>query len=134
MFNKKPKSVTRFIGYKNWFENNTVKTAAFNKPRDKEAGEISVFNIDAELEKNDEEAIYKLGDKTACRKPPYTLARADLKTIDIEQIKNDNTNEFLKVHCRPFNKHCNIRPIPNDASALNIAQKLVRISKLKIRN
>ena len=137
MFNKKPKNVTRFIGNRRYFNNNLISTAVFDPPNkiNRKTAEISVFNIDKELNINDENAIYNLGDKKGYKKEPHTLARADLKTMDIEQVKNDSTNEFLKLHYSKLQKHCNIKPFPSkDALALNIAQKLVMISTLKVRN
>ena len=70
--------------------------------------------------------------KKVYKRPPHTIARADLKVMEVEQIQINNGN--LKVIKSLFQgKHCNIKPFPNDASALNVAGQLVKISELHIK-
>ena len=127
-------NVTRFIGSKRWYDRttNTVHTGAFFNDKNKESGEISVFDIDKELQSYREDKIFEIGDKKVYRKPPHTAARADMKVADINMIRTNKGN--LQV-IKDFwgSKHCNIRPFPSDASALNIAMQLAKISNLKIR-
>lgn len=128
-------TVTRFIGSKNWYStsNNVVLAAAFYTDSNKREGEISVFNIDKELEAHQEKKIFELGDKKVFKRKPHTLARADMRKVDIIKIKTNN--EFLRVDENFMSKHCNIRPFPsNDALALNVAGQLARISQLIIRS
>lgn len=127
-------NVTRFIGSKSWYSksNNVVLAAAFYTNSNRREGEVSVFDIDKELEANQEEKIFELGDKKVYKKKPYTLARADIKVANIIKIKTNN--EFLRVDKGFMTKHCNIRPFPsNDALALNVAGQLARISQLVVR-
>jgi|GEM_PF-2421274 len=134
-FFKKPKNVTRFIGDSYLYDNRTgvIKTNVFAKKKDRESGEISVFDIDNELMRGNDEKIFKLGDKRYCKRPPHTLARADLKVEDIEKIESCSTKLFLEK--KTLDKHCNIKPFPLDKiQALNVAGQLVAISKLIIRD
>ena len=127
-------TVTRFIGSKSWYSksNNVVLAAAFYTDSNKREGEVSVFDIDKELEAKQEEKIFELGDKRVYKKKPHTLARADIRVDDIKKIKTNN--EFLRVDKDFMSKHCNIRPFPcNDALALNVAGQLARISQLVVR-
>lgn len=136
MFKKrKPYVVTRFIGSYKLFNKKKmlITTAVFDTDGNRANGEISVFNIDEELRTSLEENIYKFGDKTVCKKAPHTLARVDLNVSDIEKITHKTTKQNLRLCYNPFQKHCNIRPFPKDASALNIAGQLVKISRLKVR-
>lgn len=135
MFDLKPFVVTRFIGSSKLFDKNkmTITTSVFDKGSNRLNGEISVYNIDDELKAGLEEEIYKLGDRTVYKKAPNTLARADLNVSDVEKITHSSTKQHLRLHHHPFTKHCNIKPFPNDASALNIAGQLVKISRLKVR-
>ena len=127
-------TVTRFIGSKSWYSksDNVVLAAAFYTDSNKREGEVSVFDIDNELEAKQEEKIFELGDKRVYKKKPHTLARADIRVDDIKKIKTNN--EFLRVDKDFMSKHCNIRPFPcNDALALNVAGQLARISQLVVR-
>ena len=127
-------NVTRFIGSKSWYSksDNVVLAAAFYTDSNKREGEVSVFDIDNELEAKQEEKIFELGDKRVYKKKPHTLARADIRVDDIKKIKTNN--EFLRVDKDFMSKHCNIRPFPcNDALALNVAGQLARISQLVVR-
>ena len=127
-------NVTRFIGSKSWYSksDNVVLAAAFYTDSNKREGEVSVFDIDKELEAKQEEKIFELGDKRVYKKKPHTLARADIRVDDIKKIKTNN--EFLRVDKDFMSKHCNIRPFPcNDALALNVAGQLARISQLVVR-
>ncbi len=127
-------TVTRFIGSKSWYSksDNVVLAAAFYTDSNKREGEVSVFDIDKELEAKQEEKIFELGDKRVYKKKPHTLARADIRVDDIKKIKTNN--EFLRVDKDFMSKHCNIRPFPcNDALALNVAGQLARISQLVVR-
>ena len=127
-------TVTRFIGKKRWFDINkkTVSSAIYYNDKNIKDGEISVFDIDKELQAGEEDKIFEIGDKRVFRNPPNTVARADLKVIDVEQIPTSKGN--LKVVKKLFQgKHCNIKPFPNDASALNAAGQLVKISELHIK-
>ena len=128
------KNVTRFIGKKSWYDKskNIVLPAAFCDAKNKKTREISVFDIDYELETNQEDKIYQIGDKQVFKLKPNTIARADLKVDAIEKIKSEN--DFLRVDKSFFSKHCNIRPFPyDDAKALHVASQLARISSLKLR-
>ena len=127
-------TVTRFIGSKSWYSksDNVFLAAAFYTDSNKREGEVSVFDIDKELEAKQEEKIFELGDKRVYKKKPHTLARADIRVDDIKKIKTNN--EFLRVDKDFMSKHCNIRPFPcNDALALNVAGQLARISQLVVR-
>ena len=127
-------TVTRFIGSKSWYSksDNVVLAAAFYTDSNKREGEVSVFDIDKELEAKQEEKIFELGDKRVYKKKPHTLARADIRVDDIKKIKTNN--EFLRVDKDFMSKHCKIRPFPcNDALALNVAGQLARISQLVVR-
>lgn len=129
------KIVTRFIGNKKWFDadTNTVSSAAYYTTSNKKYGEISVFDIDTELKNGDENKIYEIGDKKVYKRPPHTIARADLNVSEVVQIHTNNGN--LKVVKGFFHgKHCNIKPFPKDASALNVAGQLARISALHIKH
>lgn len=128
-------TVTRFIGSKSWYStnNNVVLAAAFYTDSNKREGEVSVFDIDKELEAHQEDKIFELGDRKVYKRKPHTLARADMKIFDIIKIKTNN--EFLRVDKNFMSKHCNIRPFPsNDALALNVAGQLARISQLITRS
>ena len=128
---KQPQIVSRFIGNKNFIdeESNVVKTNVFDTPRNRKDGEISVFDIDDELKQNNDEKIFKIGDKFVYKKPPYTIARADLCVSEINKIEiNDVNLDIVKGR----NKHYNIMPF-DDAMALHIAGQLVSISKLTVR-
>lgn len=126
-------TVTRFLLDKTWYNvsENTVCSAAYYTPSNIEHKEVSVFDIDEELSTGDENRIYKIGEKTIFKNRRNIKARADLKVIDIEKIKTNKGN--LRVIKSLFSKHCNIRPFPSDASALNVAGHLARISELQIR-
>ena len=52
-------NVTRFIGSKSWYSksNNVVLAAAFYTNSNRRDGEVSVFDIDKELEANQEESL-----------------------------------------------------------------------------
>lgn len=128
----KAQIVTRFIGYKKHFDRiqGIVRAAAFITPKNIEKGEISVYRIDTELKNKDEEKIFSIGDKLY--KNPPTPARADLKVSEIEKIKTENTNLFVKT--KWYTQHCNIKPFPNDEiKALKTAMDLARISTLHLR-
>ena len=129
--------VTRFTSQPSHFNKNSnvANSGLFFCAKNKREGEISVFDITEKILKDNDEEIFKFGDKVVCKKPPYTLARADLKTEDIFKIKSKFGQIKLYRNILRNDNHRNIRPYPNDDDeALHIANHLVRISKLHIRN
>ena len=132
---QKPEVVTRFLcSYREVDKKaGKAKFTAFYKPKNMNDGEISVFNIDKELKYNQEENIYQIGDREVFKRPKKTIARADLKVLDIEKLRVNSTT-MLKVHSKLGKKHCNIKPFPKEELlAQNISTQLARISNLHIR-
>ena len=128
----KNRILTRFTGYERDFNRDTgeIKASFFHTDKNMRYGEISVFDITDEVLVNNEEGIYRLGDKYVF---PHTIARADVSIEKVRNIKGNNGN--LRVFRGLLSKHRNIRPYPNSkAEALNIASKLARESQLHIRN
>ena len=126
----KPNVVTRFLKERAFINNKYIDPCAFYRcPQDLEDQELSVFNIDEELKSNDNKAIYEIANTNKL----FNIGgRADLKVVEIEAIRS---RENLKVSYNKNNKHCAIRPFPNDKQeALIVAQKLVRIAKPHIKN
>jgi len=131
---KQPNTVTRFIGYHRHYnkQNNVVYASAFINDKNKRYGEISVYDIDEELQNNNVDKIFSIGDKIYSNPP--TPARADLLVSEIEKIKLDNENLFVETSLLPISKHCNIKPFPSDDSkAIAVALELAKISTLHLR-
>ena len=134
MLRKQPNIVTRFIGYTKHYNqrSNTVNASAFITEQNKQKGEISVYNIDDELQNHNEEKIFAIGDKIYSNPP--TPARADLLVSKIEKIKLDSEYLFVETSIFPMNKHCNIKRFPSDdIKATAVALELAKISTLHLR-
>lgn len=122
--------VTRYIGKRLFMDDSGKKPLSnvFIREREIREGEISVFDIDDFLAKNDNNGIFQLGDLRVFRNKPHTIARADMRTSDIEAI------ESLRVEQdNPPDPHMNIRPIDR-ASAQFIALQLINISTIVERD
>ncbi|HSQ97873.1 MAG TPA: hypothetical protein VLL98_04100 [Rickettsiales bacterium] len=135
-YSLKPKIVTRYTNSKHKIdeEKEQLFPEAFYRD-EKDEKEISVFNIDDELkQKNADFLIFELGDKRVYKKSKTkTIARGDLKTINIENIKFDDSCS-LYLEYTDNEKHCNIKPSIDDwFFDLKKANKLASISVLKKR-
>ena len=131
--NKLPCIVTRFINSKYQINanQNRVNVCLYTGGSNVEQGEISVFDIDAELKCNDEKGIYRFSKKLNAQ----AFARADLSVKEIQEIESYPTSLYVERSKAIYNrKHCNIKPFPkNKVQAKLVATRLVAISKLKLR-
>lgn len=137
--NKQNSVYTRFIANKNYISrDNTPKIGVFVK-KENEAG-LSLWDITKYLKKNEEEKIFKLGDKKYAKKPPYTLARCDLKRLAIDNLFNKLGKKIKNINYRIsedlFSSHKDIRfDVSNNPAAIyHIAQELLNISEYKPRH
>lgn len=122
-----PKIVTRFINSNVMIDRNgRVTSKAYNTVDNRRNKEISVYNIDNELKNNNEKGIYAHS-KNMRNKP---FARADLSVSDIKKI-SEPVQLYLEKSKRLFDKHCNIKPFPDEwQHAEIVASSLALISKL----
>lgn len=132
----KPKIVTRYIDK---MKNCDLKVMrgrmkAFYTGGDLVNENFSVYDIDAELANNDNDAIYRLSDKYVFSRPP-AVARADLDVADIEKIEYRNNPLNLVYSKNPSKKHYIVVNFPNNEDdAQLIATQLAFKSRLHIRN
>ena len=89
------------------------------------------------IQKNEDEKIFNIGDKNFAKKSPHTIARCDLKRVEIDMVFEDikreipNINYYIKHNI--FNEHKEIRYslFDNPSTEYVIARKLLDISTFK---
>lgn len=128
--------LTRFIGSFDKLSSDYKPLLNVFTRRKNEEG-LSVWDVTKYIKKNEADKIFNIGDKNFAKKPPHTIARCDLKRLEIDKVFGDikkeipNINYYIKPNFLNNHKEIRYSLFDNPSTEYVIARKLLDISKFE---